>query len=50
VPIENHLLAASPPPVIADATACSHRLFFDLKNNNTVEIIGVRHRKEAYRS
>jgi hypothetical protein len=28
--LKNHLLAASPPPVIADAAACSHRLFFDL--------------------
>ena len=26
-----------------------HRLFFDLKGNNTIEITGVRNRREAYR-
>jgi mRNA-degrading endonuclease RelE of RelBE toxin-antitoxin system len=26
-----------------------YRVFFDLKNGSTVEITGVRHRKEAYR-
>ncbi len=26
-----------------------YRVFFDLKDQNTLEITGVRHRKEAYR-
>jgi mRNA-degrading endonuclease RelE of RelBE toxin-antitoxin system len=26
-----------------------YRLFFDLKDDDTIEITGVRHRKEAYR-
>jgi mRNA-degrading endonuclease RelE of RelBE toxin-antitoxin system len=26
-----------------------YRVFFDLKDGNTIGIIGVRHRKEAYR-
>jgi len=38
------------PPFTGFRLRCGdYRLFFDLKNNNTVEITGVRHRKEAYR-
>ncbi len=38
------------PPLIGFRLRCGdHRVFFDLKNGNTIEITGVRHRKEAYR-
>jgi mRNA-degrading endonuclease RelE of RelBE toxin-antitoxin system len=38
------------PPLTGYRLRCGdYRLFFDLKNTNTIEIIGVYHRKEAYR-
>jgi mRNA-degrading endonuclease RelE of RelBE toxin-antitoxin system len=38
------------PPFIGFRLRCGdYRLFFDLKNGNTIEIAAVRHRKEAYR-
>jgi mRNA-degrading endonuclease RelE of RelBE toxin-antitoxin system len=38
------------PPFIGFRLPCGdYRVFFDLKNGNTIEITGVRHRKEAYR-
>jgi mRNA-degrading endonuclease RelE of RelBE toxin-antitoxin system len=38
------------PPFIGFCLRCGdYRVFFDLKNGSTVEITGVRHRKEAYR-
>jgi mRNA-degrading endonuclease RelE of RelBE toxin-antitoxin system len=38
------------PPFIGFRLRCGdYRVFFDLKNDTTLEITGVRHRKEAYR-
>jgi mRNA-degrading endonuclease RelE of RelBE toxin-antitoxin system len=38
------------PPFKGFRLRCGeYRVFFDLKGDNTVEITGVRHRKEAYR-
>ncbi len=37
------------PPLTCFRLRCGdYRLFFDLKNENTIEISGVRHRKDAY--
>jgi mRNA-degrading endonuclease RelE of RelBE toxin-antitoxin system len=38
------------PPFLGFRLRCGdYRVFFDLKNEDTIEITGVRHRKEAYR-
>jgi mRNA-degrading endonuclease RelE of RelBE toxin-antitoxin system len=38
------------PPFLGFRLRCGdYRVFFDLKNDDTIEITGVRHRKEAYR-
>lgn len=38
------------PPLIGFRLRCGdYRIFFDLKDENTIEITAVRHRKEAYR-
>jgi mRNA-degrading endonuclease RelE of RelBE toxin-antitoxin system len=38
------------PPFIGFRLRCGdYRVFFDLKNGNTIEITGVHHRREAYR-
>jgi mRNA-degrading endonuclease RelE of RelBE toxin-antitoxin system len=38
------------PPRTGFRLRCGdYRVFFDLKGNNTIEIIGVRNRREAYR-
>lgn len=38
------------PPFAGFRLRCGdYRVFFDLKDGNAIEIIGVRHRKEAYR-
>jgi mRNA-degrading endonuclease RelE of RelBE toxin-antitoxin system len=38
------------PPRTGFRLRCGdYRVFFDLKGDNTVEIVGVRHRREAYR-
>jgi mRNA-degrading endonuclease RelE of RelBE toxin-antitoxin system len=38
------------PPLTGFRLRCGdYRIFFDLKNNDAIEITGVRHRKEAYR-
>ena len=38
------------PPFVGFRLRCGdYRVFFDLKNDDTIEIIGVHHRKEAYR-
>jgi mRNA-degrading endonuclease RelE of RelBE toxin-antitoxin system len=38
------------PPFLGFRLRCGdYRVFFDLKNDNTIEITGVRHRKDAYR-
>ena len=38
------------PPFIGFRLRCGdYRVFFDLKNDDAIEITGVRHRKEAYR-
>ncbi|HEY6304474.1 MAG TPA: type II toxin-antitoxin system RelE/ParE family toxin [Candidatus Acidoferrum sp.] len=38
------------PPLIGFRLRCGdYRVFFNLKNNDTIEIAAVRHRKEAYR-
>jgi mRNA-degrading endonuclease RelE of RelBE toxin-antitoxin system len=38
------------PPFVGFRLRCGdYRVFFDLKNDNAIEITGVRHRKEAYR-
>jgi hypothetical protein len=42
--------AATKPPFAGFRLRCGdYRVFFDLKDGNTIEIIGVRHGKEAYR-
>jgi mRNA-degrading endonuclease RelE of RelBE toxin-antitoxin system len=38
------------PPFTGFRLRCSdYRVFFDSKDENTIEITGVRHRREAYR-
>jgi mRNA-degrading endonuclease RelE of RelBE toxin-antitoxin system len=38
------------PPLAGFRLRCrDHRVFFDPKGENTIEITGVRHRREAYR-
>jgi mRNA-degrading endonuclease RelE of RelBE toxin-antitoxin system len=38
------------PPFLGFRLRCGdYRVFFDVKNGDTIEIAGVRHRKEAYR-
>jgi mRNA-degrading endonuclease RelE of RelBE toxin-antitoxin system len=38
------------PPLPGFRLRCGdYRVFFDLKNENTIEITGVRNRREAYR-
>jgi mRNA-degrading endonuclease RelE of RelBE toxin-antitoxin system len=38
------------PPLTGFRLRCGdYRAFFDLKNENTIEITGVKHRREAYR-
>jgi len=38
------------PPLTGFRLRCGdYRLFFDLKNAETIEVTAVRHRKEAYR-
>jgi mRNA-degrading endonuclease RelE of RelBE toxin-antitoxin system len=38
------------PPFVGFRLRCGdYRVFFDLKGGDTIEIVGVRHRKEAYR-
>lgn len=38
------------PPLTGFRLRCGdYRMFFDFKNENTVEITGVRNRREAYR-
>ena len=38
------------PPLSGFRLRCSdYRLFFDLKNEDAIEVTAVRHRKEAYR-
>lgn len=38
------------PPLTGFRLRCGdYRVFFDLKNENTIEITGVRNRREAYR-
>jgi mRNA-degrading endonuclease RelE of RelBE toxin-antitoxin system len=38
------------PPFIGFRLRCGdYRVFFDLKDDNTIEITAVRHRKDAYR-
>ena len=38
------------PPFTGFRLRCGeYRVFFDLKDNNRIEIIAVRHRKDAYR-
>jgi mRNA-degrading endonuclease RelE of RelBE toxin-antitoxin system len=38
------------PPIPGFRLRCGeYRVFFDLKGGNTIQITGVRHRKEAYR-
>ena len=38
------------PPLTGFRLRCGdHRVFFDFKDDNTIEITGVRNRKEAYR-
>ena len=38
------------PPFIGYRLRCGdHRVFFDLKDENTITITGVLHRREAYR-
>jgi len=38
------------PPRTGFRLRCGdYRVFFDLKNENTIEIAGVKHRREAYR-
>lgn len=38
------------PPFKGFRLRCGeYRVFFDLKGDNTIEITGVRHRREAYR-
>jgi mRNA-degrading endonuclease RelE of RelBE toxin-antitoxin system len=38
------------PPFIGFRLRCGdYRVFFDLKDENALEITGVRHRKDAYR-
>jgi mRNA-degrading endonuclease RelE of RelBE toxin-antitoxin system len=38
------------PPLTGFRLRCGdYRIFFDQKNENTIEIIGVRNRREAYR-
>ena len=38
------------PPQTGFRLRCgAYRLFFELQNETTIEVIGVRHRREAYR-
>jgi mRNA-degrading endonuclease RelE of RelBE toxin-antitoxin system len=38
------------PPQTGFRLRCGdYRLFFEVKNEATIEVIGVRHRREAYR-
>ncbi|MGO9093661.1 MAG: type II toxin-antitoxin system RelE family toxin [Bryobacteraceae bacterium] len=38
------------PPLAGFRLRCGdYRVFFDLKDENTIEITGVKHRREAYR-
>jgi mRNA-degrading endonuclease RelE of RelBE toxin-antitoxin system len=38
------------PPQMGFRLRCGdYRLFFELKNESTIQILGVRHRREAYR-
>jgi mRNA-degrading endonuclease RelE of RelBE toxin-antitoxin system len=38
------------PPLVGLRLRCSdYRVFFDQKSENTIEIIGVRNRRQAYR-
>lgn len=38
------------PPQTGYRLRCGdYRLFFDFKNRTTIEVLGVRHRREAYR-
>jgi len=38
------------PPLTGFRLRCGdYRVFFDLKNNEAIEVTAVRHRKEAYR-
>ena len=38
------------PPFTGFRIRCGdYRIFFDQKDENTIEIVGVRHRREAYR-
>lgn len=38
------------PPQTGFRLRCGdYRLFFDLRNETTIQILGVRHRREAYR-
>ena len=38
------------PPLTGFRLRCGdYRVFFDLKNENTIQITAVRHRREAYR-
>ena len=38
------------PPFLGFRLRCGdYRVFFDVKNGDTIEITGVRHRKNAYR-
>ena len=38
------------PPLTGFRLRCGdYRVFFDLKNDNAIGVIAVRHRKEAYR-
>ena len=38
------------PPLTGFRLRCGdYRVFFDLKNDDTIEVTAVRHRKEAYR-
>jgi mRNA-degrading endonuclease RelE of RelBE toxin-antitoxin system len=38
------------PPLTGSRLRCGdYRVFFDWKSTETIEVLGVRHRKEAYR-
>ncbi|HEV2103578.1 MAG TPA: type II toxin-antitoxin system RelE/ParE family toxin [Candidatus Acidoferrum sp.] len=38
------------PPLIGFRLRCSdYRIFFDLKNDDAIEVTAIRHRKDAYR-
>jgi len=38
------------PPLTGFRLRCGdHRVFFDFKDDNTIEITAVRHRRDAYR-